>query len=323
MKKIVIAAPHNAVGMSIMLIQDICWMAAQLAGDGEDGENRETPRINILSSDGKPVDCFTGTQISADASFDEQCSADAVFIAAFGGDADTAITDNPSLFPWLRKMDHQGSSLIALSNSAFFIAEAGLLNNKVATIYAPYVQTFRERYPDVILRPERAITDAGGLYCADGIPSGCDLCVAIIEQLYGPDIARQVASRFLMGFNRSYSQWQLAFDSLKYHKDHQILTAQQWLERHFAEDVHLNEVAADLGMSPRNLSRRFNSATGYPPQQYLQHLRVEAAKELLQTTALKIIEVSYRVGYSDLSSFNKVFKKVTGLTPKHFRQTAP
>ncbi len=317
MKEIVIAAPHNAVGMSIMLIQDICWMAAQLAGDSDN------PHINILSSDGEPVDCFTGTQIHADGSFDEQTSADAIFIAAFGGEADVAITNNSKLIPWLETMNQEGAALVALSNSAFFVAEAGLLDSKVATIYAPYAQEFSERYPDVILRPERAITDAGGLYCADGIPSGCDLCVAIIEQLYGPDIARQVASRFLMGFNRSYSQWQLAFDSLKYHKDHQILTAQQWLERHFAEDVHLSEVAADLGMSPRNLSRRFNSATGYPPQQYLQRLRVEAAKELLQSTALKIIEVSYRVGYSDLSSFNKVFKKVTGLTPKHFRQAAP
>ncbi|HDY83695.1 MAG TPA: helix-turn-helix domain-containing protein, partial [Halieaceae bacterium] len=191
--------------------------------------------------------------------------------------------------------------------------------NKVATVYPPVADQFHRRYPDVALRPERAITDAGNLYCANGIASGCDLIVSIIEMLYGAGVARRISHDFLVGFNRNYSISHVSFDGQKYHRDRQILTAQQWLERNFSGEVKLEVVAADIGMSPRNFSRRFKRATGDSPSHYLQRVRIEAAKELLRSTDLSVAEVAYRVGYADLSYFSRMFSRHEGCLPLSYR----
>jgi len=319
MKNIVIYAPFKAVSMSLMLIKDLCWVAAGIAGDSEKDDALENGNVTIINKSGESVDCFNGSHISSDGTIDSTHQPDLVFIAAFWGDAEQALQYHPELLPWLRQLHSDGCPLVAISNATYFLAQAGLLENKVATLYTPYERDFRRRYPNVLLRQERAITNAEGLYCANAIPSGCDLCISMLEQVYGPDIARKVAARFLIGFNRSYAQWNVEFDGLKYHKDQQVLTAQQWLERHYSEEVSFAEVAADLGMSPRNFSRRFNQATGEAPNQYLKRVRMEAAKELLRTTELKIIEVANQVGATNLSSFNKLFKKVVDMPPKQYR----
>ncbi len=313
--KVAIFAPQHAVGMSIMLIKDLCWSAQQLAGD-----NSISPSIPLISLDGKPVDCHTGSSITVDGTLDELNDVDVLFIAAFWGDTEATLKNNNELLPKLKQLYQQGKTLIALSNAAFYLAEAGLLHNRVATLYPPYAEAFRQRYPSIQLRPERAITVADNLYCANGIASGCDLCISIIEQLYGPDAARKVATRFLIGFSRNYPLWNIAFDGQKYHKDRQILMAQQWLERHYHEPFSLTELAVDLGMSMRNFSRRFKEATGDSTLYYLQRLRIEAACDQLKNTDLKVIEICNQVGYHDISAFNKRFKKMTSLTPREYRK---
>jgi len=319
MKNIVIYAPHQTVSMSLMLIKDLCWVAAGIAGDNDNDNAHGHGGVTIINKSGDQVDCFNGSEVTSNGTIESVAQPDLVFIAAFWGSADDALQHHPEVLPWLKQLHANGCPLVAISNATYFLAQAGLLENKVATLYSPYERDFRQRYPNVLLRPERAITNADGLYCANAIPSGCDICIAMLEQVYSPDVARKVAGRFLIGFNRSYAQWNVEFDGLKYHKDQQVLTAQQWLERHYAEEVNFSEVAADLGMSPRNFSRRFRQATGEAPTQYLQLVRVEAAKELLRTTELKIIEIANKVGAPNLSSFNKLFKKIVDMPPKEYR----
>mgnify|MGYP000594867055 CR=1 FL=1 len=319
MKNIVIYAPYQAVAMSLMLIKDLCWVAASIAADNKNNDTQKQGSVTIINKSGERVACFNGSQVKSDGTIDSIPQPDLVFIAAFWGQAEDALQHHPELIPWLKQLHSDGCPLVAISNATYFMAQAGLLENKVATLYSPYERDFRLRYPNVILRQERAITNAEGLYCANAIPSGCDLCISMLEQVYGPDVARKVAARFLIGFNRSYAQWNVEFDGLKYHKDQQVLTAQQWLERHYSEEVNFTDVAADLGMSSRNFSRRFNQAVGDSPNRYLQRVRIEAAKEFLRTTDIKVIEVANRVGATNLSSFNKLFKKIVNMPPKQYR----
>ncbi len=318
MKKIVIYAPTHAVGMSILLVKDLCWAAACNAlGQESAGE-----AVQVISEGGRAIDCVNGTMINADAAMENLTASDAIFLGAFWGSADEALAANQAVLPWLQIQYDQGAVIAGHSNSTFFLAETGLLNGRVATIYPPYAELFRTRYPDVILHSERGITNANRLYCANSIPTGCDLTVAIIEQLFGPTVARNVAAEFLLGFNRDYAHWNIEFDGQKYHQDRQVLNAQQWLERNFAEAIQIADLAIELGMSQRNLSRRFTAAVGESPQHYLQRLRIEASKHFLQTTNMKVVEVASRSGYADLSSFNKVFKNLTGLTPSDYRDAS-
>ncbi len=300
--------------MSLMLIKDLCWVATREAGLAAPDRS-----VRLVSADGTAVRCFSGTEVAVDGAIDPAERPGAVFVAAFWGSAEQAMADDAPVIPWLQACHDGGVPLAASSTGTFFLAEAGLLDGKVATTYPPFVETFRRRYPDVRLRPERAITDAGGLYCANGIPAGCDLIVSVLELLHGPDVARRVAGQFLVGFSRSYAVANIAFDGQKYHHDRQVLTAQQWLERNYAGDVRLTDLAADVGMSGRNFSRRFKAATGDSPQAYLQRIRVEAAKDLLRETNISLSEVAYRVGYADPGSFTHIFRQLTGESPRDFR----
>lgn len=323
-KHILVYLPQNAVAMSATLIKELCWVAAAYAAELVSEKINPSDFVRFVSLDGSSIQCFSGNELSVDIGLDEvkalKVPVDAVFLCAFWGAPQKILADNQAVFPWLKQLHCQGVPIAAVSNGPFFLAEAGLLDEKVATVYPPVTEQFLQRYPSVKLRSERAITDAGNLYSANGIASGCDLAVSIIEMVYGPEVARKISQDFLVGFNRTYSIANVEFDGQKYHHDRQVLTAQQWLERNFSSDVKLEAVAADIGMSPRNFSRRFKQATGDSPSHYLQRLRMEASRELLRTTDLTVAEVGYRVGYGDLSYFSRVFKKHEGCLPYHYRQ---
>jgi transcriptional regulator GlxA family with amidase domain len=315
MKTIAIYAPQNAVGISIMLISEMCWYAARKAHAG-DGEKS---RIIVVSPAGQNLICSNNMSLPVSADLEALLDTDAVFLAGFWGKADDAMADNQALMPLLRTLGKRGVPIAAVSTGTFLLAESGLLNGKVATTYPPFLGEFESRYPAVNLRPNRAITDAGGLYCASGIPAGCDLTISIIELLYGPDIARHTARAFLMGFSRSYSLANIAFDGQKYHGDRQILTAQQWMERNYGGSVRMAALAADVGMSTRNFSRRFRAMTSESPHDYLRRVRMEAAKDLLRDRSLSLTEIADQIGYRDPGSFLKAFRTDTGLTPGEFR----
>lgn len=319
-KNIFIYLPQQTVGMSAMLIKELCWVAAAQAcqKQGAKLSAGNSHQIKLVSLDGEPVRCFSGNSISVDTSLKNIKSADALFVGAFWGETKKVLKENRALLPILQASHEAGIPIAAVSNGPFFLAEAELLENKHATVYPPLISTFQNAYPNVDLRFERAITDAGQLYCANGIASGCDLIVAVLEQLFGLDVAKKIRAEFLLGFNRNYSLVDIHFDGQKYHRDQQILAAQQWLEHNFYQQVRFDKLAAEAGLSTRHFSRRFKKATGDNPSHYLQRIRVEVAKELLTNTNLSNSEIADRVGYRDSNYFRQLFKKYQGGWPQDF-----
>jgi len=327
MKRIYIFAPENVVEMSIALMKDLCWVASsyRLMEKGLEGDAKDW--VKLVSLHGTGVTSFSGNHIStdlklSDVQFDDDNSnpPEAILLGAFWGQVENILEHNQALSSWLVSAHQHQVPIAAVSNAPFFLAQAGLLDNKTATIYPPAQDAFQKRYPAVLLRPQSAITDAGQIFCANGIASGCDLIVAFIEQIYGPEIARRISQEFLLGFNRSYTVANMNFDGQKYHQDSRILTAQQYLERHFQESLSIRSIAEDIGMSPRNFTRRFKAATGDNPTAYLQRVRIEVARELLRTTALTIAEISEKTGFSDASYFSRTFNRYAGKKPNQYRQ---
>lgn len=318
-KNIAIIVPPRAVGMSVALIQDLCWVglskAAALTGNKID----PAAHIHLASFDGRPVKLFTGSELSVAGAFDDIPAPDIVFLCAFWGSIDDILAELQGLPAWLATQHQRGVSIAAFSNAPFFLAEAGLLDNRAATIYPPSSKAFAERYPKVQLVAERAITDANNVFCANGISSGCDLIISMIENLFGSMIASEIREEYLVGFNRSYFLSSISFDGQKYHQDLPILSAQNWLENNYQQNINLSDVAANCGMSARNFTRRFLQATGDRPSHYLQRIRTEVAKDLLRNTDQSISEIAYHVGYSDLSHFSRLFQRHTGTLPNAFR----
>jgi transcriptional regulator GlxA family with amidase domain len=310
---IAIFVPEPAVGMSAVLITDLCWLAAVDAG------RDPSEAVQVVSLDGGPVTAYTGQSISVSASIADVDFASLVFLSAFWGSSGEALKRHRDVLSWIERLSAQGATIAACSTGSFFLAATGLLDGRVATTYAPYARTFRRRFPAVEFHSERSITDAGGLMCADAIPSSLDLIIASLGDLYGTDVAERLATDFLTGIRRSYTVANLAFDGQKYHGDRQILAVQRWFERHLDEPIRMHEVARDVGLSPRTLTRRFAAATGEPPSRYLQRLRIENAKEHLTEPGTSVSEAARAVGYTDVAAFSATFRRLVGVPPSRYR----
>lgn len=171
-----------------------------------------------------------------------------------------------------------------------------------------------------ILQTEQLITRHEHIYCAGGGLAWFDLCLHLIERFAGFEVAIQTAKAFVIDYRRdtqlSYSLMRLA----KPHKDELVSEVQQWLEQHFAESISVDQLALRFSASKRTLIRRFNQALDMPPNTYLQTLRIEAAQKRLEETEQTIDQVMNAVGYEDASSFRRLFRKKTGLTPTEYRR---
>ena len=170
------------------------------------------------------------------------------------------------------------------------------------------------------LTAEQLITRDEHIYCAGGGLAWFDLGLHMIERFVGFEVALQTAKAFVIDYRRdsqlSYSLMRLA----KPHKDEWVKQVQEWLHLHYAQSFTLDELAQRFNVSKRTLIRRFNAALDSPPNAYLQSLRIEAAQKLLEETELSVDLVMSQVGYEDASSFRRLFRHRTGVTPREYRK---
>lgn len=277
-------------------------------------------RVEIATRDGGPFRCLNNLILHAHRRIDEIEETDLLLVPTIAGNIDKTLSYNPEIIDCLRRHHAKGTLIASNCTGAFFLAEAGILDGKPATTHWGFIDRFRERYPRVDLKPEQMITNADTIFCSGGGNAWFDLSLYLIERFCGHEVAVGCAKSFVIDMGR---ESQLTYSTLKgrkYHRDEAILTAQNWLEESFREPVNIESLALRTGMSPRNFIRRFKKATGETPLNYLQALRLEAAKKLLEETNQTVEEITLGVGYEDISSFTKLFCRRTGLTPRQYRR---
>ncbi|MEH6449432.1 MAG: GlxA family transcriptional regulator [Oleispira sp.] len=276
--------------------------------------------VKIVSLDGKSVRCRNGITLNVECALADIDNTDLLLVPSIGGDMEQVLHDNRAVLPLLRYHHQRGVEIAGNCSGTFFLAEAGLLDGKIATTYWGYKDLFQQRYPNVNLKSEQLITEAGAIYCSGGGMAWLDLTLLMIERFCGHEVARETARAYVIDIDRnnpsaSYS----TVRGKKYHQDVDILSIQDWMENNFQGDVNQVGLAEQCNLTLRTFKRRFKCATGDTPLHYLQSLRIEAAKKLLVTSLMAIEDVTYEVGYEDLSSFSKLFKKHAGVTPAIYR----
>jgi transcriptional regulator GlxA family with amidase domain len=203
------------------------------------------------------------------------------------------------------------------------LAETGLLDGRDATSHWGYQDLFRQRYPDVRFRPEPNLVfadPAGRIVTAGGTTSWHDLAIHIISRHGSPGEAMRIAKVYLLKW---HGEGQLPYETLVrkiLHADSVVRTCEQWLGEHFTDTKAIRHVIEKAKIPERTLKRRFKAATGTTLIDYLQNLRVEAAKRLLESGPLPVDEISAEVSYEDPSFFRRLFKRRTGLTPSQYRR---
>lgn len=244
---------------------------------------------------------------------------DLIIVPSLGSDIEKSIQQNKKNIDWIINEYKNGAEVASLCTGAFILASAGLLNGKQCSTHWDAAEIFKEMFPSVDLEIEKIITDEHGIYTTGGALSSMNLILHLVEKYYDRETAIYCAKVFEIDLDRNNQSAFIIFSGQKNHSDNEIRKAQLHMEKNVGDKIIVEELSAKFSIDRRNFDRRFKKATGNSPLEYMQRLKVEAAKKRLETSRKTINEVMYEVGYSDVKAFREVFKKITGLSPIEYR----
>lgn len=221
---------------------------------------------------------------------------------------------------WLKAHYDKGVLLAAINSGAFLLAETGLLDGKEATTNRETGGLFRQRYPNVLLKLNRLITDQNRLLCVGSSNASFDLVAHLAQKIYGVNIAIELRKKH--GYDT-----EVALQAPCEQVIHQCVPADkpirgslEWMENNYSKPINIGRLAKMSGMSRRTFERRFKNITRGTPLQYLQRIRVEKAKWMLKAGEMTFQDITYQVGYEDSCYFRKLFQKITGLSPSVYNK---
>ncbi|OUR63062.1 hypothetical protein A9Q74_02305 [Colwellia sp. 39_35_sub15_T18] len=287
-------------------------------------EQAPTPYFNvrIATLDGNPVKANNEMLVVPHCSIEDINDTDLIILPSQG--AHYAIRDEAfyQRVDWIKQRFNQGTSLASICTGAFSLAATGLLNGKMATTHWGVAHAFRKAFPDVNLRTDLMVTEEGEgrLFCGGGITADLSLTLYLINKYCGREVALQSSRCSLVDLNRLSQLPFSIFIPDSSHGDIEIKRAQTWIEDNYAQSISVDFLAEKAGVSSRQFNRRFKVATQETATKYIQLIRVEAAKRLLERTTKPFDEISLSVGYENSSFFRRLFKQVTSKTPMEYRK---
>lgn len=245
---------------------------------------------------------------------------DLIIIPALQGrDMQASLEANAGFIPWIVEQYEAGAEVASLCLGSFLLAATGLLDGKKCTTHWSAAHVFKTMFPAIELVTEKILTDEGGVYTSGGALSFTNLLVYLIEKYAGRDIAILASKTFMIDIDRDQQTPFIMFRGQKEHEDESIRKAQEFIEQNFAEKLTVDALASMLALGRRNLERRFKKATSNTVVEYIQRVKIEAAKMSLESSRENVTEVMYKVGYTDTKAFRTTFKKITGLSPLQYR----
>ena len=257
--------------------------------------------------------------VHTDALLHEVKKTDLIIIPAVGGDLQQAVEKNKAFVPWIIQQHKKGAEVASLCIGAFLLASTGLLNGKECSSHWLTAGLFREMFPEVTLVDGRIVTEQQGLYSSGGATSYWSLLLHLVEKYAGREMAILASKIYALEIDRKSQSPFVMFNGQKKHEDEPIKLAQEFIERNIAEKISVEDLAVKYAIGRRHFERRFKKATHNTPLEYMQRVKIEAAKKQLENSPKNVNEVMYEVGYTDGKAFRMVFKKITGLSPVDYR----
>lgn len=277
--------------------------------------------VQIVARSLEPISAHLGIPIQPQAKLGE---ADVIIIA------DLAI--GPQFVPigqwqtearWLRERYAAGATICSVGTGSVLLAESGLTKSCHVTSHWSALPILRNWYPELSIQPGRVLAEGGDgdrIISSGGASSWQELALHLISRFRGSAEAVRIAKIFLLG---DKDEGQLPFAGARLinkHRDQAISNAQDWVTENYQANNPVERMAAVAGLPERTFHRRFRGATGYSAIEYVQLLRVEEAKQLLETSDATIEAISQRVGYQNPTYFRRLFGRVAGTTPTKYRK---
>jgi len=221
---------------------------------------------------------------------------------------------------WLRAQHATGALMCSVCAGAFWLGYSGLLGGRTVTTHWNLEEEFRAAFPDTQLMAEHLLIDDNDIVTAGGLMAWLDLGLFIVNRWLGPQVVSQTARHLLIDPSGREQRNYRSFIPVLSHGDRAILPLQHWLEGHVDAEITVKAMAGRTHLSTRTFQRRFKAATGYTPNSYVQNLRVEKARGLLERTRIPVSEIGWKVGYQDASAFSRVFRAITGASAGDYRK---
>lgn len=285
------------------------------------GHSENLFSIDLVAETGEPVEYQGLFSITPTKSIDKVIETDLIIVSAISGNLVKGIENNLKLIDWIKTQRIINDAEVAsLCKGAFLLAETGLLNGKACATHWTSHELFMSRYPEVNLIPEKIICEDNGIYSSGGAYSFLNFTLYLIEKYFGRETAIWCSKVSEIEFDRIGQSQFMIFSGQKEHTDEPIKKAQLYIENNFEQKMNIDEIAEMVKMNGRSFLRRFKKATANTPLEYIQRVKIEAAKKKLESSTETILEVMYGIGYNDDKAFRNTFRKYSGLSPKEYRK---
>lgn len=318
MKNVSILVPRGAAALGCIEGSFIAFSRANeiLVNSGK------TPlfSVQLVGMDYEPQVYDRLFTVRPDYSINDIKKTDLIIIPAVNGNMKDVIEINKAFFPWIVEQHKNGAEVASLCVGTFLLAATGLLEGKRCSTHWLGEHDFRAMFPDVELVSDKIITDDRGVYSSGGANSFWNLLIYIIEKYAGREVAITAAKIYEIEIERGSQSPFTIFSGQKGHEDEPIKEAQVFIENNFAKKITVEQLATMAAMGRRTFERRFKKATSNTVVEYLQRVKIEAAKKSLEGGRKNVNEIMYDVGYSDTKAFRTTFKKLTGLSPIDYKQ---
>ena len=272
-------------------------------------------RLKVCGLARSGVRATGGLQIGVQGSLESLSRAGTIIIPGWPTD-----TEPPAnLIRILRRAHARGARLVSICSGAFVIAATGLLDGRRATTHWRYAEKLAKKYPKLTIEPDVLYVDEGDILTSAGSAAGIDLCLHIVRKDFGADIANQVARRLVFYPQRDGGQAQFVDKAVTQEENPWLAKLLTWTQEHLEEDLPVQRLARQAGMSKRTLARRFAERAGTSPIDWVIGLRVARARQLLEVTTLNIDEIASQCGFGSAPTLRHHFRERLKTSPASYR----
>lgn len=275
--------------------------------------------LAVVATEPGPITTSSGRRLLPDLVAPTDAAFDTLLVA--GAPRIHEAAAGPGLLAWLNRTAARCRRYGSVCSGAFLLGQAGLLTGRRVTTHWAVADRLAARYPEARVEPDAICLFDGTLRTAAGVTAGLDLALALVEEDEGPEIARRVAAQLVMFFKRGGGQMQFSRRGVSAPSGRSALQeVQRWVAAHPAEDHGIERLAGRAGMSPRHFARLFRAETGLTPAAYVETVRIEAGRRLLETGEIALKQIAGACGFRDTDTFRRAFQRRVGTTPAEYRR---
>jgi len=309
----------SPLSVAILLLNETSLMEVAATIDPMRAANRFANRTlfswTIATPSGAPARLTSAVLFPANVALQELPHADVLIVLA---GFNHSVHAPPEVTRHLQRISNRYRAIGGVDSGTWVLAQAGLLDNRSATLHWEDLEAFAHRFPDIDVRPDRFVVSENR-FTAGGAAPALDLMLHLIGRRYGPALAAQVAGAFIYdpANSRNQSQYSVA---TSFDRDHIVNTAAKVMSEHVEDPLPMHKIAANLQISPRQLEMRFRTNSGTSPYQFALNLRLQAAARLARDTASTFTEIALQTGFASQAVFSRAFRRKFDTSPTAYRQ---